>query len=255
MRYQGSKKRIAKEIVEIIHNNLNDKTYVEPFIGGCNIFKDVIASKKIGSDSNVYLIDIWKELQNNTLTIPSNITKEKYFEIKNSYLNKDNKYSNGTIGITGFLASYGGRFWNGYANFNPKKNENHVKEALNGLKKDWGCFKSKENTHFIHSDYSKLIVPNNSLIYCDPPYQSTLSYKETNDFNSEDFWEWCRTQERNGNLVLVSEYNAPNDFVCIWKKEITCGMNSKKGSKQPKRCEKLFVHKNELKNIKLNGTL
>ena len=39
MRYQGSKSKIAKEIIPIITKNLsNDKWYVEPFMGGCNTF-------------------------------------------------------------------------------------------------------------------------------------------------------------------------------------------------------------------------
>ena len=255
MRYQGSKRRITKNIVPIIQNFLDKEHYIyfEPFSGGCNVLKHIIANKKIGADYNEYAISIWQELKNGTLIIPENITKEQYLDVKQSYLNKDNKYSKGTIGMTGFLASYGGRLWNGYANFNPKRNENHVKEALNGLRKDWEYFKCKENTTFIHSDYSKLNIPeNSSLIYCDPPYQGTLSYKESGEgFDSNKFWDWCREQENKNNIVLISEYNAPEDFVCIWQKEIPCGMNSEEGKIQSKRVEKLFIHKNRYNSLSL----
>lgn len=243
MRYQGSKKRIAPDIVGIIHANLENRTYVEPFIGGGNIFKHIVADRKIGSDGNRYVAHMWKELKDGTLTIPEYISKEAYIDVRESYKTNSQKYSDGTKALVGILGSYGGKMFNGYANYNPNKNEDHIKEALNGLRKDWAEFKCKNNTEIYYSDYRDLNIPQNSLIYCDPPYQDTLGYNGTAQFDSNLFWEWCRIQEKRGNFVLVSEYRAPADFVCIWRKEIKCGMNSQQGVKQDTRVEKLFVHK------------
>ena len=243
MRYQGSKKRIAKDIVNIINENLGDKMYVEPFMGGCNVLKNVVAKKKIGSDGNEYVASMWQELQNGTLVIPEPFSEEYYYKVKKAYLNGDDTYSKGMIALVGILGSFGGKFFNGYAHFNPKRNENHVKEALNGLKKDWDIFKCKENTIFLHADYRDLEIPeNSSLIYCDPPYENTLKYQVVNNFDSDLFWQWCREQEENGNTIIVSEYNAPKDFVCVWEKELPCGMNSVFGEKQSKRTEKVFMY-------------
>ena len=47
---------------------------------------------------------------------------------------------------------------------------------------------------------------------------------------------------KEGHTVFISEYNAPDDFVCVWQKEIQSGLNvnsTKKG------IEKLFVHKSQ----------
>ena len=43
-------------------------------------------------------------------------------------------------------------------------------------------------------------------------------------------------------LVLISEYNAPNDFECIWSKDVTTSL---KVHEHENRTEKLFVYKKE----------
>ena len=47
------------------------------------------------------------------------------------------------------------------------------------------------------------------------------------------------------NIVIVSEYNMPNDFKCIWSKEITTSMNKNRIGNDDKnnRVEKLFICK------------
>ena len=84
-----------------------------------------------------------------------------------------------------------------------------------------------------------LDIPNNSIIYCDPPYKDTTKY--SNLFNHDEFWEWCRQKSKEGHSVYISEYNAPDDFECIWQKEIVSSLTKDTGSK--KGVEKLFKHK------------
>ena len=47
------------------------------------------------------------------------------------------------------------------------------------------------------------------------------------------------------NTVLVSEYNMPSDFKCIWEKETIRGINSYNAieKEKKKRIEKLFLCK------------
>ena len=94
------------------------------------------------------------------------------------------------------------------------------------------------DVEFIHSSYQDLEIPSNSIIYCDPPYQGTTGYKD--GFNHEEFWDWCRMKSKEGHEVYVSEYNAPDDFECIWSKELSNTI-SKQSSTKP--CEKLFIYK------------
>lgn len=53
----------------------------------------------------------------------------------------------------------------------------------------------------------------------------------------DDFWEWCRGKSCN-NDVIISEYNAPEDFKCIWNYNIRSTVRNKVFS----ATEKLFVH-------------
>ena len=40
------------------------------------------------------------------------------------------------------------------------------------------------------------------------------------------------------NIVLISEYNSPNDFKCIWKKQLTTTLDK---NSRKKDVEKLFI--------------
>ena len=60
-------------------------------------------------------------------------------------------------------------------------------------------------------------IPDNSLIYCDPPYEGAETYRkhlclEHMEFDHKEFWQWCRDRSKEGHTVFVSEYNAPEDF-------------------------------------------
>ena len=91
---------------------------------------------------------------------------------------------------------------------------------------------------FLHSSYQDLEIPPNSLIYCDPPYEGTTKYKD--GFNHAEFWEWCRDKTKQGHLVYVSEYKAPDGFICVWSKEVNSSLTKDTGGK--KANEKLFVY-------------
>lgn len=66
MKYMGSKAKIAKFIVPIIQQKIEESgssTYLEPFAGGCNVIDKVNAKCRIASDKNEYLIALFKYLQ------------------------------------------------------------------------------------------------------------------------------------------------------------------------------------------------
>lgn len=73
---------------------------------------------------------------------------------------------------------------------------------------------------------------------CDPPYQGTTSYK-TGAFDHAEFWDWCRKMSEN-NIVFISEYKAPNDFICVWEGEIKTNFASQRQGATHKATEKLF---------------
>lgn len=71
---------------------------------------------------------------------------------------------------------------------------------------------------------------------CDPPYKSSLKYS-TSPFPYDEFYDWCSRMSKS-NKVFVSEYTMPNDFKCIWTKEIKCTVDK---ASRTDRVEKLFT--------------
>ena len=75
------------------------------------------------------------------------------------------------------------------------------------------------------------------LVYCDPPYEGTTKY--IGDFDHSHYWEWVRRMSEN-NIVICSEYAAPDDFVCIWEMERTTTLDK---ASRTKAIERLFVRR------------
>ena len=234
MKYIGSKNRIAKHILPImLKYRTPEMTWVEPFVGGANMI-DKVEGKRIGGEYNEYIAEMWKALADGWKPKPD-YTREQYMEIKN---NKDrNKAETGYVGIA---VSYCGKWFGGYAGLCDTKSMGLVDyqaQAYRNLEKQIPNIKGVE---FVHSSYQDLEIPPNSLIYCDPPYEGTTAYKDAFDHNA--FWQWCRDKANEGHTVFVSEYNAPNDFYCIWEGEFKSSLsaNGKSGGNK-NSTERLFT--------------
>jgi site-specific DNA-adenine methylase len=65
-----------------------------------------------------------------------------------------------------------------------------------------------ERLEFYNNDYREVKIRDNSIIYCDIPYEATAKYD--NDFNHRLFFEWVQDQK---NPVFVSEYNVDKPFM------------------------------------------
>ncbi len=97
-----------------------------------------------------------------------------------------------------------------------------------------------KDVEFILCDYNKIPTPSSSIIYCDPPYRYVGKYRETPNFDSDSFWHWVREKSQQGHDVFISEYEAPSDFKCVWKKSVNMSATSPKKGRSNKRIEKLF---------------
>jgi len=227
MKYMWSKARIAKYILPIILKDRKEgQWYVEPFCGGCNSL-DKVTGRRIGNDSNEYLIAMFKALGNGWMP-PELVTEEEYNRVKN---NRDENKS--LTGFVGFNATFGSKWFGGYAR--PRKN---------GDDRDGVCGKLAlekqapflEGVIFHSGSYDAFPIPSNSIIYCDPPYSGTTGYRDK--FDHAKFWQWCREKKTEGHTVFVSEYNAPEDFTCVWSGEQMTTVSQGKGKKA---IEKLFT--------------
>ena len=270
--YQGSKSRFMKVLKPLIENNLDEgMTYIEPFGGGMNSFTPINASKKIANDVNEYNIALWLLLKeqgfngvetewSEYLNILSNCedkpngpnylqARELYSDMKKDCLSDGGKYPKALLGFVAYACSFGGGWWNGFIGYNEKKGENYVKEAIRGLKKHIDSAVNMENSDFLHGNYEAIEIPDNAFVYCDPPYANTKKY--ANDFDNERFWDWCREliETKENIKLLISEYNAPEDFVCIWSKGVQDSMGNNTMSKN----EKLFIHNSQVSQFDLSS--
>lgn len=224
MKYMGSKARIANEILPIILRDRKEgQYYVEPFVGGAN---------RIGSDYNNNAIKALLAIRDNISNIPKNNTEftEQMF---NFIKNKEESNLSNIECFALFNYSFSSRWKSGWSK--NKRGDDYVKQGYNSAIKQ---SKLLQQLYLVHSSYNVLFIPNNSIIYCDPPYYGTAEYKGADNFNHVEFWEWCRTMVKEGHSVFVSEYNAPEDFVCILSIILKQSLGSNK-----KSTEKLFVHK------------
>ena len=234
MKYMGSKSRFAKHILPIILENRSDEQwYIEPFAGGMNMIAGV-SGNRVANDLNKYLIKMWENILDGW--VPEKIDKEEYLKVRD---NKD-QYPDYYVGWVGFNCSYSGKWFAGFAGDTITKigkirdyQSEAIKNILNQRDKMVGIL-------FKNEQYFNLNIPDDSIIYCDPPYQGTTKY--FSEFDHDLFWYWVRNQEKNGNKVFVSEYDCPDDFECIWQKTAKSSLsaNGKSGSNKTS-IEKLFT--------------
>ena len=245
MKYMGSKNRIAKFVLPIMIKEANEKgitTWVEPFVGGANMIDKVPNNfQRIGIDYNEYLIAMWNKIMDGWIP-PDFVSEEEWKDVREQM---DSKYEKHYIGFVRLGCSFGADWNGGYAR-NVKKDKPNA-ELLNSTTKSY-CRQSKNNilkqlpnlqgVKFINGSYDEYSDFENCLIYCDPPYEGTTSYK-TGAFDHPKFWDWCRMMSKN-NLVFVSEYKAPDDFICVWEGEVKTNFASQRDGATHKAVEKLF---------------
>jgi DNA adenine methylase len=233
MKYLGSKRRIAKEILPIIlKNRQRNQHYVEPFCGGCNTI-DKVENPRIANDSHTYLISFCKGLSKGWVP-PKNISEKMYTAIKNNPAYFDSRL----VGYVGFQLSFGAKWFGGYRRDKTGK-RNYSREAYQNVIKQQP---NLTGIKFYNMNYFDLPIPKNSIIYCDPPYENTTKYKD--DFDHGRYWDWVRDMVKFGHKVFCSEYHAPEDFISVWSKKLITGVDvvSRKTD-----VENLFVHKTQVK--------
>ena len=234
--YHGGKQKlgvkIVKEIYEISKENNKIVGYCEPFCGMLGVYQHIpdFFNKKmiyLAGDTNDSVIRMWKRAQKNWKP-PTTCTKAEYERLKMS--------SNSALkGYIGHQYSFGGQYFMGYAPSYGKK-----VDSTKASEKVVSISKKLSNTKFSTGDYKQYSNLSNFIIYCDPPYQNTSQrYKFMNNFDSDEFWDWCRFMSKK-NIIFVSCYNAPKDFTRIasFNHKLT-GIIHSNGNR--KRTEKLYI--------------
>jgi len=231
MQYFGGKFRTRKQLAAFLHglNRLKPTKYFEPFVGGAWVLQEVKAISRTASDGNKSLITLYKHLQNGWIP-PENISEEDY-----SYYKMHKDPTDPMTAFVGFGCSFGGKWFDGYAKGRPEQ-PNYAASAKRTLLKQLPLIKDVEFVDGLFHEHN----PTGCLIYCDPPYQGTTNYGAFSGFNHNLFWQTMRSWSEN-NTVVISEYAAPDDFVCVKEMSSLMGMSSDIKGLRLNRIEKLFM--------------
>ena len=230
MKYMGSKNRLSKHILPIMLKHRKEgMAWVEPFVGGGNMI-DKVKGERIGADSNPHVVDALISIRDKLHSLPK--TNREFTEQDYASLRTDTRHE--LFGFASFAYSYSGKFLGGWCR-DGKNLRDYVKEAYDNAVKQ---SPNLQGVQLYHSKYDELSIPPNSIIYCDPPYEGTTKYKDA--FNHNLFWQWCRDMVKDGHVVFVSEYNAPDDFTEVFSMEVNSSLEKDTGSK--KAVEKLFTY-------------
>jgi len=204
MRYLGGKSKEAKRILDVVLcGRQPDQLYVEPFVGGCNVM-DKVTGPRWGNDFNWQLIEMWKAVQRGWEP-PEFVSEDDYRRIREDSL--------GDPALHAFVAcagSWGGKWWGGYAR---GEGRNCIAEGRRHVLKQ---APKLAGVAFSSMSYASMAIPDDSLIYCDPPYKGTTSYAKTGKWDPAAFWTWARLQaEEYHSRVFVSEFEAPEGWTCV----------------------------------------
>jgi len=209
IRWTGSKRLIAKEIIKYFPKEIN--TYYECFLGGGSLFCNLVDSNiKINqyvlSDINNDLISLWNMMLNKPEEVANTYEKlykelykdengdrqKQFFKEIRGEFNKDKKVAYfmfiTRVQVNGLIRyNDKGEFNSAYAP--TKKNKGINPEKLKVIISEFNNKFSKVKIKFINSDYIDLKPNIDDYVYLDPPYSNSEGlYYGTIDYDK--LWEW-----------------------------------------------------------------
>jgi DNA adenine methylase len=214
----GSKLNHAAEIIRIVTaSRKSGQVYCEPFVGGGNVICRVPREQgpRIGADKNKYMIALLDAVGNRGW-VPETMSRPLWNKIKK---NPEN-YPPELVAFAATACSFGSIWFQSYVLDNPRAKETFrdFEASRKAVLRDAPGLCGIE---FRTSDFAELDIPLTSVVYCDPPYAETDTYKGAktkitvgeslakNEWNRTKFWKWADKMVDAGHQVFVSEYQGP----------------------------------------------
>lgn len=211
MQYLGGKARIAKKIAAKILEIVPPEhrlEYLEPFLGGANAFEHIAPhfEKTYAGDVHEDLILMWQAVARGWVP-PEQISLEEYEALRAGPPSP-------LRAAAGFGASFGAKWFGGYARGKAADGSwrSYIGETGRALV---GVRSTLARGRVFNVSYASWPVVPGVVVYCDPPYAGTTSYKGTAGFDHVAFWARMREWSAAGSYVFVSEYQAPDDWECV----------------------------------------
>jgi DNA adenine methylase len=209
MQYVGGKATIAREIVAVILADTPKRdVWFEPFVGGANVTEKAVPHFRAYEchDANPDLITMWQAIMAGW-SPPETLTKEEYRLLKASPMSP-------LRGFAAFGASFGGKFWGGYGESSTAGKLCEISSRV--VRRQADIFRGhKINFRLGKFALSYEPLPG-SVVYCDPPYAGTTSYKDSVDAG---YYKTLSRWAAMGCEVYASEYSEPTvPFKLLWSK-------------------------------------
>jgi len=237
LRYPGGKQKLSPFIVEIlIANELLNGHYVEPYAGGAGAALELLLSRRVNSihlnDSSVPVYSFW----NSILTEPerfcrsivsASMTVEEWkrhkeivkntdaydpFEVGFStfYLNRVNRSGVLSGGLIGGLLQNGN--WKMDARFT--RNELVRRVEMIASKADSITISNLDAEVYLR-DYA-LTLPENTLIYFDPPYYEKASGLYLNFYHKDDHARLANVIQNTVSRKWILSYDSAEQIVALY---------------------------------------
>lgn len=236
MQYHGGKEMIAKDLVKAIQSYGAGCThYLEPFMGGASIFArmaPLYPGRAIGADYDPDVAALWSAIASGEWEPPTELTREEYFTLK------EDPVPSPLRAFAAFGCSFGAVKWSSYASSDPRPGRKSRAGAAHAgiLKKRPGLM----GASIAWADYRAFSPGPGTLVYADPPYAGTTGYDATGPWVPAEFWSTMTAWSKAGAVVLVSEYQAPDGWEEVWRREKRVCMAANENTR--KATEKLFIH-------------
>lgn len=224
--YLGSKKHHAVDILKhVLAERRTGQWYVEPFVGGGNVLTRVPAEQgpRMANDYNKYMVALLNALGNDNFLPPVYLERKHREAIEASpdvavpwvcnELNVHPVHWLALVGHTAGSITFGSMWWNTYMGENDI-GRTKQRQAYDACVRDAPLLKGVE---FHTGSYDDLVIPPDSIVYCDPPYADTAGYLSDGAFidgdeyrwRSDTFWKWANARVDDGHQLFVSEYRGP----------------------------------------------
>lgn len=224
MMYMGGKLRIGRRIASEVYTRTKHRHVVEPFCGSGSVTVQLV---RLGFTVEAYdahpaLVSMLQAVKDGWLP-PVDVSESEYAAAKELPDSDPRKAA------IGFGASFGGKYFGGYARGDARRN--YASGASIALAKKAHHFR---RVTFVHSNFFGIAPRGDVALYCDPPYAGTTGYV-VGAFDSDAFWARAQEWADAGADVFVSEYSGPVEPVTTFERN--AGLRKKDGTKA---VEKLF---------------
>lgn len=214
----GGKFRQSKAIVEVLrHHVTSDTIYVEPFCGGmwsaARVARELHPRRMILNDINKPLMLLWEKcLEDGCDWLPVDAGQVEREYPKYRTVQDDNDPLTAWYGIA---LSFGGKWFGGVARNGKIETwrDMHEPEKRSTQKKVDSLRTVKTELHT--GSYKDLEIPNEAVVYLDPPYEGRTKAHHFDSFNYDEFWDYVRELSKRC-IVFTLCFDCPPDFETVY---------------------------------------